>query len=156
MSKNISTGAMTTGRLQFADFASSEIVTKRPLGACGGGSSSSTSKRNLSSGSSGEQLLEDWKFSNKSLNTFREVVLARNQYQRAVPYRNSTITHILSDSLEADTKVVVIACVGSGEEDASNTACTLQFAQEMRKVIVGRATRHTTIAAIGNSSSKNS
>eukprot|EP00536_Pseudo-nitzschia_multiseries_P016898 jgi/Psemu1/222990/e_gw1.1278.12.1 len=137
-SKNISTSATTTGRMQFVDFASSEAVTKRPL----------------SSSSVPEHSLEDWKFTNKSLNTFREVILARNQYQRSVPYRNSTITHVLSDSLEADTKVVVIACVDSEEENATNTACTLQFAQEIRKVVVGKATRHTTIAATDNSSCK--
>lgn len=153
-SKNISTSATTTGRMQFVDFASSEAVTKRPSVAIGGGTPVSTSMRSLSSSSVPEHSLEDWKFTNKSLNTFREVILARNQYQRSVPYRNSTITHVLSDSLEADTKVVVIACVDSEEENATNTACTLQFAQEIRKVVVGKATRHTTIAATDNSSCK--
>jgi len=145
-SKNLSTGLTATGRMQFVDFASSDVTMKRPLGSSGGVSSflatSSSSKR--SSSSTSEHLLDDRKFTNKSLNTFREVVLARSQYQRSVPYRNSTITHILSDSLEADTKVVLIACVSANEDDLTNTACTLQMAQEMRKVVVGKATRHTT------------
>ena len=140
-SKNLATGASASGRMQFVDFASSDILTKRSL------SGSSFSKRISSSSSSFscDQLLEDWKFTNKSLNAVRDVVQARTQYQRSVPYRNSTITHILSDSLEADTKVVMIACVSPDEKDIQNTVCTLQFAQEMRKVIVGKATRHTTI-----------
>ena len=136
--------------MQFVDFASSDVTSKRPLGSSGGASSllsQSLSTKLLSSGVSSEQLLEDWKFTNKSLNIVREVVLSRSQYQRSVPYRNSTITHLLSDSFEADTKVVLIACVSSDEKDAQNTACTLQLAQEMRKVIVGKATRHTTIAS---------
>jgi kinesin family protein C2/C3 len=135
---NIVTGASASGQIQFVDFASSDVVpSKRSL-------SSSSSKR-LSTSSSSDQLLEDWKFTNKSLNAVRDVVQARTQYQRSVPYRNSTITHVLSDSLEADTKVVMIACVSTDEKDVQNTTCTLQFAQEMRKVIVGKATRHTSI-----------
>jgi kinesin family protein C2/C3 len=135
---NIVTGASASGQIQFVDFASSDVVsTKRSLGV-------SSSKR-LPTNSSSDQLLEDWKFTNKSLNAVRDVVQARTQYQRSVPYRNSTITHVLSDSLEADTKVVMIACVSTDEKDVQNTTCTLQFAQEMRKVIVGKATRHTSI-----------
>ena len=135
---NIVTGASASGQIQFVDFASSDVVsTKRSLGV-------SSSKR-LSINSSSDQLLEDWKFTNKSLNAVRDVVQARTQYQRSVPYRNSTITHVLSDSLESDTKVVMIACVSTDEKDVQNTTCTLQFAQEMRKVTVGKATRHTSI-----------
>jgi kinesin family protein C2/C3 len=151
-SKNRSTGSTAHGKMQFVDFAASDVMTKqRPLGNSGGVSSilSKSSSRSFS-----EQLQQqdDWKFTNKSLNTVREVVLARSQYQRSVPYRNSTITHILSDSLEADTKVVLIACVSCDKDDLSNTTCTLKLAQEMRKVIVGKATRHTAVDSIGSSS----
>ncbi|KAG7370085.1 kinesin motor domain containing protein [Nitzschia inconspicua] len=117
LSRNISTGVVTTGKMQFVDFASSDVDSKR--------SSDDT-----------------FKFANRSLNTLSEVVRARSQYQRSVPYRNSTITHILSDSLEGDTKVVLIACISPEEQEVQNTACTLRFAQNMRKVIVGKATRH--------------
>ena len=72
-SRNIASGVVTSGKMQFVDFASSEVVSKR--------SSDSA-----------------WKFVNKSLNAVNEVVRARSQYQRSVPYRNSTITHSLSDS----------------------------------------------------------
>ena len=135
---NIVTGASASGQIQFVDFASSDVVsTKRSLGV--------SSPKRPSINSSSDQLLEDWKFTNKSLNAVRDVVQARTQYQRSVPYRNSTITHVLSDSLESDTKVVMIACVSTDEKDVQNTTCTLQFAQEMRKVTVGKATRHTSI-----------
>ena len=121
-SQNIASGVVTSGKMQFVDFASSDVVSKRSSD-------------------------DSWKFANKSLNTVNEVVKARSQYQRTVPYRNSTITHILSDSLEADTKVVLIACVSPEEKDVQNTLCTLRFAQEMRKVVVGKATRHVSTSA---------
>ncbi|KAL3905305.1 MAG: hypothetical protein SGILL_009732 [Bacillariaceae sp.] len=113
---------MTTGKMQFVDFASSEVVSKRSSD-------------------------DSWKFADKSLNAVNEVVRARSQYQRSVPYRNSTITHILSDSLEADTKVVLVACVSPEEKDIQNTTSTLRFAQEMRKVVIGKATRHVSTSA---------
>ena len=141
-SKNLATGSTASGRMQFVDFAASDTTPKRPLGSSGG-VSSFLSKKLMAAGSFPGQLLDDWKFTNKSLNTVREVVLARGQYLRSVPYRNSTITHLLGDSLEADTKVVFLACISSDEKDVSNTACTLRLADEMRKVVVGKATRHT-------------
>jgi kinesin family protein C2/C3 len=125
-SRNITTGIVTSGKMQFVDFASSDVVSKRS-----------------SDGS--------WKFANKSLNAMNEVVRARSQYQRSVPYRNSTITHILSDSLEADTKVVLVACVSPEEKDLQNTTATLRFAQEMRKVVIGKATRHLSTSASATS-----
>ena len=143
-SKNLSNGSTAHGRVQFVNFASADVTKRRLLGSSGGVAKllkTSSLNRMMS-----DQPLDEWKFSNKSLNIFREVVLSRSQYQRSVPYGHSTITHLIRDSLEADTKVVLIACVSSEEEDATNTACTLQLAQEMRKVIVGKATRHTTLA----------
>jgi kinesin family member C2/C3 len=123
VSQNLSTGVVTSGKMQFVDFASSDVTSRR--------SSNDT-----------------WKFSNKSLNTVSEVVRARSQYQRSVPYRNSTITHILSDCLEGDTKVVLIACVSPEEKEVQNTTSTLRFAQDMRKVVVGKATRHVSTSSI--------
>jgi len=148
-SKNLTTGSTASGRMQFVDFAASDTTPKRPLGSSGG-VSSFLSKKLMAAGSFPGQLLDDWKFTNKSLNTVREVVLARGQYQRSVPYRNSTITHLLGDSLEGDTKVVFLACISSDERDVANTACTLKLADEMRKVVVGKATRHTAIDPLHN------
>lgn len=133
-SKNILTGAYAFGSLQFVDLASSEVIPKRSFDTV------SLSKR-LRKSHSYETIKNDWKLTNKSLNALRDVVYARTQYQRSVPYRNSTVTHLLQDSLESDTKVIMIACVSSDESDLQNTADTLRFAQEMRKVIVGNATR---------------
>lgn len=132
-STNLSTGSGTCGKIQFVDFAASDVVQeKHPL----------TSKK----GSNPDILSSigpDLRFENKSIATLSDVIQARSQFQRSIPYRNSTITHLLSDSLEADTKVVMIACVSSEIADIQETACTLRFAQSMRKVIVGKATTHS-------------
>ncbi len=134
-SRNLASGVSTYGRMQFVDFASSDLVVKR--------ASSRKTSASISGSVSDPLSGDEWKFANKSLNTVSDVVRARSQYQRSVPYRNSTITHLISDSLEADTKVVMIACVSPDEKDIQNTACTLRFANEVRKVVVGKATRHT-------------
>jgi kinesin family protein C2/C3 len=135
-SANLSTGSGTHGKIQFVDFAASDVVKEsHPVNSTRGPNPDMPS-------SVGPDLV----FENKSIATLSDVVQARSQFQRSVPYRNSTITHLLSDSLEADTKVVMIACVSSDVADIQETACTLKFAQSMRKVIVGKATTHSSRA----------
>lgn len=125
-STNLSTGVSTRGRIQFVDLASADLSPAKI---------NASSKKALSPG---------LKFSNKSITTLSEVIQARSQFQPA-PYRNSTITHLLSDSLEGDAKVVMVACISSDPEDIKETTSTLKFAQTMRKVVVGKATKHTVV-----------
>ena len=135
-STNIATGLGTTGKIQFVDLASSDVVPHAPKR---NGAKKAPTPEGVLSGFGNKQ---EWKYANKSLSTLREVVNARSQFQRSVPYRNSTITHLLSDSLEADTKVALVACVSSEAKDLQETAFTLKFAQNMRKVAIGKATKH--------------
>jgi hypothetical protein len=135
-STNIFTGVATQGKIQFVDLASSNVLPKRQATA----SKKTSTPESILSGVGNNQ---EWKFTHKSMATLNEVVQARSQYQRSVPYRNSTITHLLSDSLEADTKVVVLACISSDLKDLQETACTLKFTQKLRNVVIGKATRHT-------------
>jgi hypothetical protein len=134
-STNTSTGIGSTGKIQFVDLAGSNVTQRRPTGAP---KKASTPEAMFA----GVGNNKEWKFINKSMTTLSEVVYARSQYSRSVPYRNSTLTHLLSDSLEADTKVVMVACISSDLKDLQETACTLRFAQKMRKIIVGKATKH--------------
>jgi hypothetical protein len=134
-SKNTSTGIGSTGKIQFVDLASSNVTQRRPT---------TPKKASIPEAMfAGVGNNKEWKFINKSMTTLSEVVHARSQYSRSVPYRNSTLTHLLSDSLEADTKVVMVACISSDLKDLQETACTLRFSQKMRKIIVGKATKHT-------------
>lgn len=119
LSTNITTGVTTAGKIQFADLAGVVIENT-------------------------DDSPSDWKFSNRSLETLRECVEARIQFERSVPYRTSTLTHLLRDNLEADTKMIVIACVSA--EKVEQSLATLKFASRMRRVFIGRATRHTVTA----------
>ena len=127
-SANIATGHGTVGRLQFVDLAGADLVQKKDAKEIG----------SLSRGVNNEV-----KFVHRSLETLDEVAVARSQFVRTVPYRNSTLTHLIRDSLEADTKVLLFACISTDARDLSETAQTLRFAHRMRQVNLGKATKHT-------------
>jgi kinesin family protein C2/C3 len=130
-SVNIATGVGTEGRLQFVDMAASDI-------AHGFGKVTENSDVNTF-------LEEDnTQFANKSIDAFNEVINSRIQFDRSVPYRNSTLTHLLRDSLEADTKVLLLCCISSDESDFADTVGALRFASRMQKVSIGKATKHVT------------
>lgn len=136
-STNLVTRVSTTGKVQFVDLAASDVAPRR---ATGPGSKKPSTPETVMTGVGNDQ---EWKFADRSMAVLTEVVNARSQFQRTVPYRNSTITHLLSDSMEADTKVVVVACISSALKDLQDTACTLKFAETIRKVVVGKATKHS-------------
>lgn len=137
VSANVTTGIGSVGKIQFVDLASSDVLSSQPAGS----KPTSSPSKSVSGSYSGEG--SDVKLVNRSLETLNEVVMARSQFNRAVPYRNSTLTHLLRDSLEHDTKVVVIACVSSDVSDGANTAATLRFASRMGRINIGKATKHT-------------
>ena len=58
----------------------------------------------------------EWKLVDKSLSTLANVMCERSQYAKDIPYRNSTITHILRDSLEGDSKILLSLCLSSREK----------------------------------------
>lgn len=141
MSTNINTGIGTIAKLQCTDLAASDAIQKR----------GSNSNRSKATGT--DNILapvgntHEWKFLNKSLSTFADVVDARVNFSRSVPYRNSTLTHILRDALEADTKTMFLVCVQSDAENLQDIANSLRFASKIRKVVVGKATkRHVSVA----------
>ena len=124
-SVNIATGVGTEGRLQFVDMAASDIAhrVKKMEDA------TTTNEDNIH-------------FCNKSIDALNDVVNARCQFDRSVPYRNSTLTHLLRDSLEADAKVLLLCCVSSDPSNLSDTIGTLRFGSRMQKVSIGKATKH--------------
>lgn len=139
-SVNVATGVGTEGKLQFVDMAASDVVP-------GGKRRVKDDIDNYSSHSgvtNNNKTEEDdtTPFANKSIDAFAEVINARCQFDRSVPYRNSTLTHLLRDSLEADTKVLLLCCVSSDEENLEDTVGALRFATRMSKVSIGKATKH--------------
>jgi hypothetical protein len=132
VSVNVATGIGSSGKIKFVDLAGADLVTRRNLEAkkCSTPDSSSSDKNS------------DLKYSNRSLATLNDVVNCRSQFMRSVPYRNSTLTHLLRDNLEADTKVLLLLCVSADPKDLQETACSLRFASGMRRVNIGKATKH--------------
>jgi hypothetical protein len=132
VSTNIATGVGTQGKIQFVEFAGADVIPHR------------LANKNKSS----KDVLApvgnnyEWKYANKSVSTLLEVVSARAQFVRSVPYRNSTVTHLLQDALEGDTKVMVMLCVSTDPKDIQQTASALRFATKMKKVAIGKATKH--------------
>ncbi len=136
MSTNVNTGIDTIGKLQFADLGASDAIQKR-------GSNSSRSKATgMDNILASVGNKHEWKFQNKSISTLADVIDARVNFSRNVPYRNSTLTHVLRDALEADTKTMLLVCVKSDAESLQNTANSLRFASKTRKVVIGKATKH--------------
>jgi len=133
-SANIATGHGVVGKLQFVDMASAEVSRRRNSESNTEPKSSELSSSMIGSG--------EWRFKNRSLETLCDVVAARAQYVRNVPYRNSTLTHVLRDSLEGDTKVIFLACVSSDPTDIQESTATLKLASRMKQVTLGKATKH--------------
>lgn len=131
-SVSVATGVGTEGRLQFVDMAASDTVKGARRARDGA----------RDDGVTAAEEMDDTRFSNKSIEAFNDVVNARCQFDRSVPYRNSTLTHLLRDSLEADTKVLLLCCVSSEQAHLVHTLGALRFASRMQKVAIGKATKH--------------
>ena len=137
-SMNVATGMGSCGKIKFVDLAGADLVQRR-----GGTADPIKCPTPDSSVEKGSTSNNDWKYSNRSLATLNDVVNCRSQYMRSVPYRNSTLTHLLRDNLEADTKVLLLLCISAHPKDLQETACALRFASGMRRVTIGKATKHS-------------
>ncbi|CAM9259276.1 unnamed protein product [Ectocarpus sp. 12 AP-2014] len=118
---NRHTGATSAGRLHLIDLAGSERISK--------------------SGAAG-QALREAKNINKSLSALGDVIAARASRQGHVPYRNSTLTYLLQDSLSADSKTLMLVCVSPVVQSAEESWCSLNFAARVRTVELGKAHKH--------------
>ena len=121
VSKNVVTGSEARGKLNMIDLAGSERISK--------------------SGASGTRLKEAQNI-NKSLSALGDVIQARCNKQGHVPYRNSTLTHMLQDSLEKDSKTLMFACTSPAAFNSEETFCTLNWAARARTVELGAAKAH--------------
>lgn len=115
-------GVQTCSRLHLIDLAGSERLDK--------------------SGSEGDRLREATHI-NKSLFALGDVLTAKRLKQPHVPYRNSTLTHLLQDSLSGDSKVVMVLQVSPELEAWDETMCSLQFGAKARSTELGAARRRT-------------
>lgn len=71
---------------------------------------------------------------NKSLSTLSKVIEALVTHQTHIPYRESSLTRLLKDSLGGNAKTVMIACVSPADTNCSETVNTLRWADQARKI----------------------
>lgn len=119
--KHMETGTMYSGKLNLVDLAGSENVSRSKV--------------------EGARLREAQHI-NKSLSALGDVFLSLASKKKHVPYRNSKLTHMLSDSLGGDSKTLMMVCVNPGRNCNSESLNSLKFAQRARTVQLGPATQH--------------
>lgn len=85
------------------------------------------SERLDKSGATGQALKEAQNI-NKSLSALGDVIQARASKQGHVPFRNSTLTYLLQDSLSQDSKTLMFVCISPVLYNAEETFCSLNFA----------------------------
>ncbi|XP_062198074.1 kinesin-like protein KIN-14O [Phragmites australis] len=91
------------------------------------------SERLLKTGASG-LTMDEGKAINLSLSAFGDVIAALRRKRSHVPYRNSKLTQILSDSLGDGSKVLMVVHISPSEDDVSDTVCSLSFAKRARSI----------------------
>jgi kinesin family protein C2/C3 len=125
-SEHKATRVVSRGKLNLVDLAGSERLDK--------------------SGATGVALKEAQNI-NKSLSALGDVIAARASKQGHIPFRNSTLTYLLQDSLSQDSKTLMFVCVSPVIYNAEETFCSLNFASRVRSVELGKASKNVTSAA---------
>ena len=110
VSENRVTNVGSRGKLDLVDLAGSERLNK--------------------SGAAGQALKEAQNI-NKSLSALGDVIAARASKQAHVPFRNSTLTYLLQDSLSQDSKTLMLVCISPMLYNSEETFCSLNFASRL-------------------------
>jgi len=76
---------------------------------------------------------------NMSLSSLGDVIAAKANSSSHVPYRNSTLTYLLKDSMDKKAKMVMFVQVSPIQRDAAESCCSLMFATRANKVELGHA-----------------
>lgn len=114
-------GAVSRGKLHLVDLAGSERLSK--------------------TGATGDRLKEAQNI-NKSLSALGDVIAARAQKSGHIPFRNSTLTFLLSDSLSENSKTLMFVNLSPILASADESFCSLNFASRVRTVELGRASKN--------------
>jgi hypothetical protein len=92
------------------------------------------SERMKKTGAEGQRLKEAVAI-NQSLTTLKNVIDALVEGRSVVPYRDSTLTWILSDNLGGNSKTFMIACVSPHLDNADETLNTLRYALRTQAIV---------------------
>lgn len=118
---------ITISRSGDAEEGSGRVISKLWMVDLGG------SERLLKTGATG-QTLDEGKAINLSLSALADVIASLKKKRNHIPYRNSKLTQILSDSLGDDSKVLMIVHISPSEDDTGETICSLSFAKRVRAI----------------------
>lgn len=113
ITKDTTTGATKMAKLMMVDLAGSEKVRK--TAAVG-------------------RLLEEAKKINQSLSCLGSVMNALSEGNPFVPYRDSVLTRLLSDSLGGNCKTTLLICASCSNWNIDESISTLRFGTRAKKV----------------------
>ena len=112
-STNVRTGQGSRGKLNLVDLAGSERQSKTK--ATG-------------------QRLKEAQAINKSLSSLGNVIHALSHGEKVIPYRDSKLTMVMSDSLGGNAKTLMFVNVSPVDYNTEETINSLLYAQRVRKV----------------------
>lgn len=112
-STNLTTGAVTRGKLSLVDLAGSERVGK--------------------TGASAQQLKEANSI-NKSLSALGDVISALSSEQSFIPYRNNKLTMLMQDSIGGNAKTLMFVNISPADYNADETAISLTYASRVKLI----------------------
>ena len=124
-SENKILGRRSQGKLHLIDLAGSERVAKSKV--------------------TGDQLREAVAI-NKSLSMLGDIISALQKRAGHIPYRNSRLTHLLSDSMGGDAKVAMFVNCSPCPASVAESTSSLQFAEKVARVELGQAQRNDAVS----------
>jgi hypothetical protein len=92
------------------------------------------SERNKKTGAQGERLKEAVAI-NQSLTVLKNVIDALVEGRQVIPYRNSQLTFLLSESLGGNSKTYMISCASPHIDNADETLNTLRYALRTQGIV---------------------
>eukprot|EP01083_Nonionella_stella_P004248 12268_1 len=81
---------------------------------------------------------------NKSLSALGDVISALSKKSKHIPFRNSTLTHMLQDSLGGNSKTLMFSNISPAQNHYGETVNTLKFAQRAKTVELGPTKKSVT------------
>jgi len=112
-STNLTTGAVTRGKLSLVDLAGSERVGK--------------------TGATATQLKEANSI-NKSLSALGDVISALSSEQSFIPYRNNKLTMLMQDSLGGNAKTLMFVNISPADYNAAESIISLTYAARVKLI----------------------
>ncbi len=109
----LNNGKKTESRLVLVDLAGSEKVSK--------------------TGATGQTLMEA-QYTNKSLTTLGIVIKSLSEKNSHIPYRDSKLTRLLTDSLGGNSKTCLLITCSPAEVNLSETISTLKFGSRTKLI----------------------